>query len=486
MRRTILIVDDDWSQREYLEAVISGIGYRAQTLSGGAEAIQLLNGSAGHGVDLILLDLAMPGIDGMDVLRKVVPQNPDLPIVVLTLKAGVDTVVEVMRAGALDFILKPVSPDRLEVSINNALKMATLTGEVSRLARRAANVMDISDLVAESPAMRRTLELAQRAAASNIPILIEGRSGVGKEVVAHVIQGGGARAGKPFVIVNCGAIPDNLVESILFGHEKGSFTGATQRRAGKFLEANGGTLFLDEIGELKPEIQVKLLRVLQSGEIDAVGGGKSQKVDVRVISATNQELASLVAEGRFGEDLYYRLNVFPIVVPTLRDRHEDIRPLAERILRTYSATGGKNIKGIAADAMELMLAYRWPGNVRELENAIFRAVVLCDGATLEVQDFPNIAGRADGGDGQIQIAQRSGSQATGNGGMDVAVRDARGDVRSLNDMEGDIIRAALAHYDGRMAQVARRLGIGRSTLYRKVRELGIEIDSERSAGSRLA
>ena len=174
----------------------------------------------------------MPGIDGMDVLRKVVPQNPDLPIVVLTLKEGVDTVVEVMRAGALDFILKPVSPDRLEVSINNALKMATLTGEVSRLARRAANVMDISDLVAESPAMRRTLELAQRAAASNIPILIEGRSGVGKEVVAHVIQGGGARAGKPFVIVNCGAIPDNLVESILFGHEKGSFAGATQRRGG--------------------------------------------------------------------------------------------------------------------------------------------------------------------------------------------------------------------------------------------------------------
>ena len=485
MSRTILIVDDDWSQREYLEAVISGIGYRAQSLSGGGEAIQLLNGSGDHGVDLILLDLVMPGIDGMDVLRKVVPQNPGLPIVILTLKAGVDTVVEVMRAGALDYIIKPVSPDRLEVSINNALKLATLAGEVSRLARRAANVMDISDLVAESPAMRRTLELAQRAAASNIPILIEGRSGVGKEVVAHVIQGGGARAGKPFVIVNCGAIPDNLVESILFGHEKGSFTGATERRAGKFLEANGGTLFLDEIGELKPEVQVKLLRVLQSGEIDAVGGGKSQKVDVRVISATNQELASLVAGGRFREDLYYRLNVFPIVVPTLRDRREDIRPLAERFLRSYSVTEGKNIKGIATDAMELMQAFRWPGNVRELENAIFRAVVLCDGANLDVQDFPNIAGRAFAGHRQQQANKSPLAPVAGNRGSDVAVRDAQGDVRPLHAVEGDIIRAALAHYDGRMAEVARRLGIGRSTLYRKVRELGIEVDAERSPGSRL-
>ena len=428
----------------------------------------------------------MPGIDGMDVLRKVVPQNPDLPIVVLTLKAGVDTVVEVMRAGALDFILKPVSPDRLEVSINNALKMATLTGEVSRLARRAANVMDISDLVAESPAMRRTLELAQRAAASNIPILIEGRSGVGKEVVAHVIQGGGARAGKPFVIVNCGAIPDNLVESILFGHEKGSFTGATQRRAGKFLEANGGTLFLDEIGELKPEIQVKLLRVLPKWRDRCGGRWKIAKSRCPGDFRDQPGIGVIGGRGPVRRGSVLSAECVPIVVPTLCDRHEDIRPLAERILRTYSATGGKNIKGIAADAMELMLAYRWPGNVRELENAIFRAVVLCDGATLEVQDFPNIAGRADGGDGQIQIAQRSGSQATGNGGMDVAVRDARGDVRSLNDMEGDIISAALAHYDGRMAEVARRLGIGRSTLYRKVRELGIEIDSERSAGSRLA
>jgi DNA-binding NtrC family response regulator len=300
----------------------------------------------------------MPGGDGVDVLRKVSPENPSLLVVVLTVQAGVDTVVEVMRAGALDYIVKPVSFDRLEVSINNALKLATLTGEVSRLARRAANIMDREDLVAESPAMRRTLELAQRAAASNIPILIEGNSGVGKEVVAHVIQGSGARAGKPFVIVNCGAIPDNLVESILFGYEKGSFTGATERRAGKFLEANGGTLFLDEIGELKPEVQVKLLRVLQSGEIDPVGTGKPQKVDVRVISATNQELVVLVSEGRFREDLYYRLNVFPIVVPTLRDRREDIRPLDERFLRTYSATEGKPIRGIAPEAMEMMQTYR--------------------------------------------------------------------------------------------------------------------------------
>ncbi|MBT4710970.1 MAG: sigma-54-dependent Fis family transcriptional regulator [Alphaproteobacteria bacterium] len=485
MGRTILIVDDDWSQREYLEAVITGLGYRAQTLSGGAEAIQLLCGDGNHDVDLVLLDLVMPGVDGIDVLRKVVPENPGLPVVVLTVQAGVDTVVEVMRAGALDYIIKPVSPDRLEVSIDNALKLATLTGEVSRLARRAANTMDLEDLVAETPAMRRTLELAQRAAASNIPILIEGNSGVGKEVVAHVIQGSGARAGKPFVIVNCGAIPDNLVESILFGHEKGSFTGATERRAGKFLEANGGTLFLDEIGELKPEVQVKLLRVLQSGEIDPVGSGKPQKVDVRVISATNQELAMLVSEGRFREDLYYRLNVFPIVVPTLRDRRDDIQPLAERFLRTYAATEGKPIKGITPDAMDMMQAYRWPGNVRELENAVFRAVVLCDSANLGVQDFPNIAGRSFAGDGNAGGARRGVTATAPGDPTDVAVRDAQGDVRPLNEVESDIIRAALSHYDGRMAEVARRLGIGRSTLYRKVRELGIEVEADRSGDSPL-
>lgn len=364
------------------------------------------------------------------------------------------------------------------MSIDNALKLASLSGEVSRLTRRAANRLGIDDLVAESPAIRRTLELAQRAAASNIPILIEGESGVGKEVIAHAIQGSSDRSGNPFVTVNCGAIPDNLVESILFGHDKGAFTGATERRPGKFLEASGGTLFLDEIGELKPEIQVKLLRALQSGEIDPVGGRKSQKVDVRVISATNRDLASLVGEGRFREDLYYRLNVFPIVVPTLRDRREDIPRLAERFMASYAVTEGKPIKGFSPEVMDLILRHHWPGNVRELENAIFRAVVLCDGDRLEIQDFPNIGGLV-GGPGRQVGTRRPGVEAEPGDGSGVTVQDPHGDLRALRDVEGDMIRAALVRYGGRMAEVARRLGIGRSTLYRKVRELGIEVEDER-------
>ncbi len=478
MSRTILIIDDDRSQREYLEAVISDFGYRTRTAAGGSEAIDLLTGSHRADIDLVLLDLMMPGIDGMDVLKRVAPDNPNLPIVVLTLKAGVETVVEVMRAGATDYIVKPASPERLQVSIDNAIKLASLSGEVSRLTRRVDNRLGIDDLVAESPAIRRTLELAMRAAASNIPILIEGESGVGKEVIAHAIQGSSDRAGNPFVTVNCGAIPDNLVESILFGHEKGSFTGATERRPGKFLEASGGTLFLDEIGELKPEIQVKLLRVLQNGEIDPVGGRKSHKVDVRVISATNKDLAGLVGEGRFREDLYYRLNVFPIVIPTLRDRREDIPPLAERFLGTYAVTEGKPIKGFTPEVMDLILGYHWPGNVRELENTIFRAVVLCDGDRLEIGDFPNIGGLVANPGGQGGM-RRPGARGQPDDGSGVVVQDLDGDLRALRDVEEDMIRAALARYNGRMAEVARRLGIGRSTLYRKVREMGIEVEEER-------
>ena len=484
MTRMILIVDDDRSQRAYLEAAISGLGYNARTASGGAEAIELLAGAAEPAVDLVLLDLMMPGVDGMDVLTKVVPRRPNLPFVVLTSKVSVATVVEAMRAGAADYVVKPAGPERLQISIDNAIKVATLSGEVSRLSRRAANRMGIDDLVANSQSMRRALELAQRAAASKIPILIEGESGVGKEVIAHAIQGNGDRAGGAFITVNCGAIPENLVESILFGHDKGAFTGATERRSGKFLDASGGTLFLDEVGELKPAIQVKLLRALQDGEIDPVGGRKTHKVDVRLISATNRGLAGLVAQGQFREDLYYRLNVFPIVVPPLRSRREDIAPLASRFLASYAATEGKSITDFGPGVLDLITAHHWPGNVRELENAIFRAVVLSDGPRLEAHDFPTIGGSAP----RDALALVRGRQVSGgqDGALGVPIRDAHGELRALRDVEGEMINAALARYNGHMAEVARRLGIGRSTLYRKVRELGIEVEEKRAAGWSLS
>ncbi len=465
MVQTILIVQDDPAQNRYLQEIVGRQGYRTIAVDDGQEAVELLLQSRGEAVDLVLLDLVMPRVDGLEVLRQVHPERPDLPIVVLTIKGGIDTVVEVMRAGAADFLVKPASPERLQVTIENAIKVTALTDQVSRLTRRAEGSLGFADMVAESPAMSRTIDLARRAAASAIPILIEGESGVGKELMARAIQGSSERAGRPFVAVNCGAIPENLVESILFGHEKGAFTGADSRHAGKFLDADGGTLFLDEVGELRGDLQVKLLRALQEGEVDPVGASKPVKIDVRLISATNQDLASLVAEKRFREDLYYRLNVFPIHLPPLRQRPGDVAPLVERFITSYAAQEGKTLQGIDAGALELLEAQSWPGNVRQLENSIFRAVVLSEGEILTLADFPHLAPPAAAGE----------AGEAGEAGAGPAALDAAGELRPLREVENDMIMFAIEHCRGRMTEVARRLGIGRSTLYRKVRELGIEV-----------
>ena len=330
MAQTILIVEDDPAQLRYFETVVTTLGYAAQTAADGEAAVDFLRRPDGGAVDLVLLDLVLPGIDGVEVLEKVKPARPDLPIIILTMQGGVGTVVKAMRAGATDFFIKPVSPERLQVSIENALRLRTLSGELSRMERQIQGELGFSDLVCRSEPMLAVIELARRAAGSNIPVLIEGESGVGKEMIARAIQGSGERAGKPFVAVNCGAIPENLVESILFGHEKGSFTGASDKHSGKFREASGGTLFLDEIGDLALDIQVKLLRVLQENEIDPVGSSKPVAVDVRLISATNRNLQDRVRRQQFREDLYYRLNVFPVHVPPLRERGADIsRKLGE-------------------------------------------------------------------------------------------------------------------------------------------------------------
>jgi DNA-binding NtrC family response regulator len=400
------------------------------------------------------------------------------PVIVLTATGGIDTVVQAMQAGACDFFVKPASPERITVSIRNALSMGALKGEVDRLKKHATNRTSFDDLIGTSPAMVMVKRLGERAARSSIPVLITGESGVGKEVIARAVHGSSDRAGKPFVAVNCGAIPENLVESILFGHEKGSFTGASDKHLGKFQEANGGTLFLDEVGELPLDVQVKLLRALQESEIDPIGAKRSIKVDVRIVSATNRDLSQAASEGRFREDLYYRLNVFPIEAPALRERKSDIPALLDAFVRRFNVEEGKSVVGASAETVACLAAYDWPGNVRQLENAVYRAIVLADAPYLQPHDFPAISGiAAPAPESLADIAAAYLPSATaGDVPVDQPVRilDGRGHLRTLEEIERDLIQLAIEVYAGHMSEVARRLGIGRSTLYRKVREQGLE------------
>ncbi len=458
-----------------MQAAAEKQGFRARVVDSGEGALEEASDPR-NGVDVVLLDLVMPGLDGMETLERLMQRRPDLPVIVLTATGGIDTVVRAMRTGAVDFFVKPASPERVGVSIRNALKLSDLRGEVKRLSKKSGNSMGFDDMIAGAPAMRQVVRLGQRAATSNIPILILGESGVGKEVLARCIQGDSERSGKPFLSVNCGAIPENLVESILFGHEKGSFTGAVDKKLGKFVEADQGTLFLDEVGELPLDVQVKLLRVLQEGEVDAIGSRRPTKVDVRIISATNRDLAQLVEEGSFREDLYYRLNVFPIEAPPLRERMEDLPALIDHFIGRFNAEEGKSIPGLEPETMAMLKSYDWPGNVRQLENSIFRAVVLSEGAALRPDDFPQISGvmPADMIEAPAEAAASAGEET----GKPASFMDASGDLRTLEEVERDLIQFAIDHYSGHMSEVARRLGIGRSTLYRKVREYDLKVRDE--------
>ena len=484
MARTVLIVDDDPTQRRLLQAVLEKQGYSAECAESGEQALQRVGRG---GVDAMLLDLVMPGMDGMEVLQSLRDQGSDLPVIVLTAHGGIETVVTAMRAGALDFFVKPASPERIAVSIRNAFKVQSLEGEVRRLKKTQTGTLGFADMIAGAPAMRQVIRLGERAAASNIPILVTGESGVGKELVARAIQAASDRAGKPFVAVNCGAIPENLVESTLFGHEKGSFTGAIGKHMGKFQEADGGTLFLDEIGELPLDMQVKLLRALQEGEVDPVGSKRPVKVNVRIISATNRDLAEQVREGAFREDLFYRLNVFPIEVPPLRARKEDIPSLVRHFVQRFNAQENRSIQDATGETMAMLTAFDWPGNVRQLENSVFRAVVLCDGEHLKPEDFPQISGRsADLPDTAppphaYPDPATAAPETVANDMNGVTIVDGGGHLRSLEAIERDLIQFAIETYAGRMSEVARRLGLGRSTLYRKVREYELDVDEARTA-----
>ncbi len=482
MSCTILIVDDDPVQRRLLEALVRRFGFAAETAEGGQDALRRLEAPGAAPVDLMILDLVMPDLDGMAVLARMREGGRAVPTIVQTAHGSIDAVIAAMRAGALDFVVKPVGAERLQVSIKNALRVDALEVEVRRLNRHASGSLSLKDLGSKSEEMERVVRLGERAAKSGIPVLLEGESGVGKELVARAIQGASDRRGRAFVTVNCGALPEMLVESILFGHEKGAFTGATDKHAGKFVEAHGGTLFLDEIGELPPNAQVKLLRALQEGEVDPVGGKRPVKVDIRLISATNQNLIELVKRGLFREDLYYRLNVFPITVPPLRARRRDVADLTRRFLARFAAEEGKRLLGVSAEALAMLTAYNWPGNVRQLENAVFRAVVLADHDELTVAEFPQIAAQVEGFDVRIPpvAAALQAMSVPEREVVRVEVRDPNvlpllddgGDVRRLEALEADAIRFALGHYRGQMSAMARKLGIGRSTLYRKMKEYG--------------
>jgi DNA-binding NtrC family response regulator len=492
MPEVVLIVDDDPVQRRLLEAMVQRFGYQAIVAEGGDAAVKLLNGPDAARIDGVVLDLVMPDLDGLGVLARMRETGLTIPVIVQTAHGGIDNVVSAMRAGATDFVVKPASPERLQVSLRNALTTKVLAGEVQRLKRKHGGLLTIADVITRSAVMQPVLKAAEKAAASVIPALVEGESGVGKELIARAIHGGGTRRAKAFVAVNCGALPENLVESILFGHEKGAFTGATEKHTGKFVEADGGTLFLDEVGELPGPAQVKLLRALQEGEVEPVGGRKSVKVDVRIISATNRDLIADVKAGRFREDLFYRLHVFPISVPPLRARRDDIPELARYFLTRIAAEEGKRIRTISANGMALLAAYHWPGNVRQLENAVFRAVVLADGEEIGITEFPQVAAQVSSNAALTQpLIEPSPAMVSSwpepaadqyaCGGITAAhslpLTDPRGEVRPLDDIERDAIRFAISHYRGQMSEVARRLRIGRSTLYRKLEGLGLDEDA---------
>jgi len=486
MNSTILIADDDPVQRRLLEAMVRRFGFEAETVESGEQALDRLQAQGLPNVSLLVLDLVMPDLDGMAVLTRMRQREINVPVIVQTAHGSIEAVVSAMRAGAVDFVVKPVGAERMLVSIKNALRSDALEDELRRMKRRASGVLGFKDLRTQSSDMERIVRLGERAAKSNIPILLEGESGVGKELVARAIQGASDRRGKPFIIVNCGALPANLAESILFGHEKGAFTGANEKHSGKFQEASGGTLFLDEIGELPLETQVKLLRAIQENEIDPVGSRRPVKVDIRLISATNQNLIELVKRGAFREDLYYRLNVFPISVPPLRARRDDIPDLALRFVARFAAEEGKRIRGLSAESVALLCAYDWPGNVRQLEYAVFRAIVLAEGDELTVAEFPQIAAHVEGFSVRVPVAPAPAiyAHAAPREIVRVEVRDPNvlklfddnGNVRNINSAEAELIRFALAHYRGQMSEVARRLGIGRSTLYRKMKDYGLGED----------
>jgi DNA-binding NtrC family response regulator len=447
----ILIAEDDDVQREILEDILRVSGYDVTAVGAAKDAVNAL---AADTCDLLLTDLRMPEIDGLELLRQARRLRPETEVVVMTAYATVATAVTAMKEGACDYLGKPFDKDELLVVVQKALERRTLRRENEQLRELVHTESGLGELVGRSDAMRPVFLRIERAVPVDSTVLITGESGTGKELVARHIHFNGPRKNKPFIVVNCAAIPDTLVESELFGHEKGAFTGAEAAREGKFEAASGGTVFLDEIGDMRTEAQAKLLRVLQDGVVERVGSNKPRQVDVRVIAATNRKLADLVQEGEFREDLYYRLDVLPIGLPPLRERMEDLSLLIDHFRRKLAARFGRSMPTLAPDAIDAMRRYRWPGNIRELENALEQVFLLAEGDTVHRDDLPEKL------------------QSPGPGPAAAFTLPAGGLV--LEELEQDLIRQALDQSGGRIKEAAQLLGLTYKTLQYRLKKHEID------------
>lgn len=448
-KSTLLIVDDDYAHRNMLKLMLENWHYRAFEVENGEDAVDFVKKQA---VDLVLCDVRMTNMDGFATLLAIHEWNPAIPVVLMTAYSSVEKAVEAMKMGAYSYVTKPLDFEVLKATLYNALEHTRLKEENSQL-KQALGIAQTMPL-GKSALMRSLQEMIETVAPSEATVLITGESGTGKELVAKAIQANSLRKNQAFVTINCAALAENLLESELFGHEKGAFTGADKMREGRFVQADKGTLFLDEIGEMPLALQVKLLRVLQNGEIQRVGSDKVKIVDVRIIAATNRNLQKEVEAGRFREDLFYRLNVIALEVPALRVRKDDIPLLAQKFVENFARANRKSIKGFSPQAMDLLMRYDWPGNVRELENAMERAVILTVGEYVTERSLP------------LAIQQMSGNAAAVPSGILAN--------KSLDDIEKEAISATLAETADNKSEAARRLGITRATLHSKLKKYNLE------------
>lgn len=450
--KSILIVDDEKPQRENLKGFFQRRDFDAVAADCGAKAIEEVNSRA---IDVLLTDYKMPDMTGLQVLIEVKRINPDIPIIMMTAFGNIDTAVEAMKAGAFDYLQKPVNLDEVELLVKRALEQRRLISENRELRRQLQAKFGFTEIVSQSKEMEEALNVAGRVARSTATVLLRGESGTGKELFARAIHFSSERRDNPFVVVNCAAIPETLIESEMFGHEKGAFTGADRQRIGRFEEAQGGTLFIDEIGDVPPQIQVKLLRVLQSREFQRLGSSQTLHANVRIITATNRNLEEMLKDGTFREDLYYRLNVVTITIPPLRNRKADIAILVDHFLRKLTTQHNTSVKEISREALDLLMKYDYPGNVRELEHIVERAVILSTDDLITSQDLPaNI--RHLKADEQTQRAVRT--------------EDLN---EQLESFEREIILATLQKTGGNQLQAAKLLGIAERTLRYKLEKLKI-------------
>ncbi len=447
---TVLVVDDDRSNRVTMERILSREGYRVLHAESGRHAMEVFRE---QGVDLVLTDLKMPGMTGIDVLKAVRKVDPHVEVVVMTAYGTVETAVEAMKEGAYDFVSKPLKRMELVSALRKAIEKRDLQLENRRLREQLAAIGD-GEMIGRSDAMRGLLAEVEQVAASDATVLLTGQSGTGKSRLAKTMHRMSPRRERKLVTVNCAAIPEALLESELFGYEKGAFTGAVVRKAGRFDLAHGGTLFLDEVTEMKPAVQVRLLRVLQDGEYERVGGVDTLHADVRVIAATNRNIKDAVEAGSFREDLYYRLNVIPITVPALRERHADIALLAQHFLVRYGRKNRKDLRGFTPEALEALAGWRWPGNVRELENAVERAVVLCRGDQIDVPDLPPALRETTGSPKRMVFEVGT----------------------PLKNVEREMIEETLRFCDGDKNLAASLMGITARTIYRREAEWSDDAD----------